>query len=105
MSFQDLPIEILRTIFKNLDPRSVKNCSITCNRWKEVVAHYIFQPYLQRLAKDENLKLSLRQKLKKNGWTPDCVDYNLIITLYEYFLLYHINFNLKKRIIEKNIKI
>ena len=81
--FQELPIEILKIIFKKLDPISVKNCSITCIRWKEIVAHYIFQPYLQKLASDEDLKLSLKQKLSQKGWTHDCVDYDLIIALYE----------------------
>jgi len=84
-SIQDLPIEIVKKIFKNLDPISVKNCSITCMGWKEIVAHYIFQPYLQELAIDENLSLSLKQKIRKKGWTHDCVDYNLIIALYEEF--------------------
>ena len=82
-SFQDLPIEILKIIFKNLDPISVKNCSTTCVRWKEIVAHYIFQPYLQNLVNDENLSLGQKQKIKKKGWTHDCVDYNLIICIYE----------------------
>ena len=81
--FQDMPIEILKIIFKKLDPISVKNCSITCHRWKEIVAHYIFQPYLQKLASDEDLKLSLKQKLSLKGWTHECVDYDLIIALYE----------------------
>ena len=88
VSCQELPTEILKTIFKNLDPASVKNCSITCIRWKEVVAHFIFQAYLQKLANDEDLKLSVKQKLKQKGWTHDCVDYDLIIMLYEELKMY-----------------
>ena len=95
-SIQDLPIEIVKKIFKNLDPISVKNCSITCMGWKEIVAHYIFQPYLQELAVDENLSLSLKQKIRKKGWTHDCVDYNLIIALYEEFKFFKGNANFNK---------
>ena len=95
-SIQDLPIEIVKKIFKNLDPISVKNCSITCIGWKEIVAHYIFQPYLQELAVDENLSLSLKQKIRKKGWTHDCVDYNLIIALYEEFKFFKGNANFNK---------
>ena len=95
-SIQDLPIEILKKIFKNLDPISVKNCSITCMGWKEIVAHYIFQPYLQELAIDENLSLSLKQKIRKKGWNHDCVDYNLIIALYEEFKFFKGNANFNK---------
>ena len=95
VSFQELPTEILKTIFKNLDPTSVKNCTITCKRWKEVVAHYIFQTYLQHLSKDEDLKLSVKQKLTQKGWTHDCVDYDLIITLYEELKFYKGIFLLK----------
>ena len=95
-SIQDLPIEIVKKIFKNLDPISVKNCSITCIGWKEIVAHYILQPYLQELAVDENLSLSLKQKIRKKGWTHDCVDYNLIIALYEEFKFFKGNANFNK---------
>ena len=82
-SLGDLPTEILKEIFKKLDPSSVKNCSITCVRWMEIVAHYIFQPYLQKFAEDENLSLSIKKKLRKKGWTHECIDYGLIIALYE----------------------
>ena len=89
VSFQELPTEILKTIFKYLDPRSVKNCSITCKRWKEIVAHYFFQTYLQKLSNDEDLKLSVKQNLTQKGWTHDCVDYDLIIALYEELKFYN----------------
>ena len=71
--------------------------------WKEIVAHYIFQPYLQELAVDENLSLSLKQKIRKKGWAHDCVDYNLIIALYEEFKFFKGNakFNKFRQIIIK----
>ena len=85
---QDLPIEILRIILKSLDPLSIKNCMLTCNKWKEVIAHYIFQPYLRKLVIDENLKFNLKQKIKRKGWTYDCIDYDLITALYKELRFY-----------------
>lgn len=85
---QDLPIEILRIILKSLDPLSIKNCMLTCNKWKEVIAHYIFQPYLRKLVKDENLKFSLKRKIKRKGWIYDCIDYDLITALYKELRFY-----------------
>ena len=52
---------------------------------KEIVANYIFQPYLQELAIDKNLSLSLKLKIGQKWLTYDCMGNNSFIAIYEEF--------------------
>ena len=82
-SIQDLPPEILEIIFKNLSLVDVENASRTCVKWREISAHFFFKSRLQSHA---NLDEEMKNILRNEGWTEDCYDTDLIVTLYEKFL-------------------
>ena len=78
-TIQDLPAEVLVEIFKLLSFKDVvENCSNTCLKWRSVVVHFFLQPYLQKLAKHH---LDLRLSFIEEGWTEDCHDTELIVSL------------------------
>ena len=82
-SIQDLPPEILEIIFKKLSLVDVENASRTCVKWREIAAHFFFKSRLQSHA---NLDEEMKNILRSEGWTEDCYDTDLIVTLYEKFL-------------------
>ena len=82
-SIEDLPVEVLyKNVFANLNPISVSHCSETCVKWKEIVAFYIYNRFLQKFAAQDQ---DLKRKLYDNGWTEDSNDCGLIIDLYQKF--------------------
>ena len=80
-SIEDLPVEVLyKNVFANLNPISVSHCSETCVKWKEIVAFYIYNSFLQKIADQEQ---DLKRKLHDKGWNQDSNDSDLIIALYQ----------------------
>ena len=87
-----LPVEVLyKNVFTNLNPISVSYCSKTCVKWKEIVAFYIYNSFLQKFAAQDQ---DFKRKLYDNGWTEDSNDCGLIIDLYQKFKHYKGMYNI-----------
>ena len=85
-SINDLPVEILIIIFQDLQFKDIiENCSNTCMKWRFIVAHYFMQPYLKKLARHH---LDLRKTFESVGWTEECSEMDLILTLCERHMCY-----------------
>ena len=80
---ENLPTEVLVHILKNLDLADiVENCSETCQRWRFISTQFFLQPELVKLTSENR---ELRLELLNKGWTEDCQNDQLIITLHEKF--------------------
>ena len=80
---ENLPTEIIRSIFQYLPFKDVvDNCLITCNKWQNIVIQYFLCPQLRIFAK---LNGKLRHKLNKNGWSDNCTNNALILSLWREF--------------------
>ena len=79
---EDFPKEILAKIFKMISNVDAENCLKACEKWRDLIIHYIFGPYLCKIVRNN---LPLRNTLIDEGWTEDCEDYDLIISLYKRF--------------------
>ena len=85
-SINDLPEEIIIIIFQHLQFQDIiENCSNTCMKWRFIVAHYFMQPYLKKLARHH---LDLRKYFENVGWTEECSEIELILTLCERHMCY-----------------
>ena len=80
---ENLPTEIIILIFQHLPLIDVvDNCLITCNKWQNIVIQYFLCPQLRIFAK---LNSKLRHDLCNNGWSDDCTDNDLILSLWREF--------------------
>ena len=79
---EDFPKEILAKILKMISNVDAENCLKACPKWRDLIIHYIFGPYLCKIVRNN---LPLRNTLIDEGWTEDCEDYDLIISLYKRF--------------------
>ena len=78
---EDVPVEVLVLIFKCLSIQDVfQNCVNTCVKWRYITAQYFMKPYLLRLA---NYHKNLKDSFQFDGWTEECNDHELIISLCE----------------------
>merc|ERR1712241_903685 len=85
-TINDLPEEIIVIIFQDLQFKDIiENCSNTCMKWRFIVAHYFMQPYLKKLARHH---LDLRKTFESVGWTEECSEIDLILTLCERHMCY-----------------
>ena len=80
---ENLPTEIIILIFHHLPLKDVvDNCLITCNKWQNIVTQYFLCPQLRIFAK---LSGKLRRELYKNGWSDNCTNTSLILSLWRKF--------------------
>ena len=80
---ENLPTEIIILIFQHLPLNDVvDNCLITCNKWQNIVIQYFLSPQLKIFAK---LNGKLRHDLCNNGWSDDCSNNDLILSLWREF--------------------
>ena len=72
----DLPIEMILEIFKNLTLQEIVfTCSKTSTKWRETCAVFILRPKLLKLARVNG---KFRRENEEDGWTEECEDIDLI---------------------------
>ena len=77
---KDLPTEMLVMILENVPLHElVSNCSKTCIKWREIVALFIMKEKVNKLA---TTHLVFKIKIEQQGWSKDCTDIDLILSLY-----------------------
>ena len=82
-TIQNLPIEILVAIFKNLDCEDLYSCSETCVEWEKTLFDVFFKPQLKNIAEYDKLTKII---LQRKGWTNNSNDKKLIKFLHKKYL-------------------
>ena len=82
-TIQNLPIEILVAIFKNLDREDLYSCSETCVEWEELLFDVFFKPQLKNIAEYDKLTKII---FERKGWTNNSNDKKLIKFLHKKYL-------------------
>ena len=71
MSINELPVEVLALIFKNIDLMALTiNCTKVSQKWRETIAFLVILPILKKT------NMGLAYKFMENGWSykdPDLV--------------------------------
>ena len=81
-----LPEEMLIFVFKKMSLHdSVMNCSQTCVQWKDIVAVGILQQEMSKLVIKDPI---FKKDIKGDGWSEECQDSKLILSLYPKYQKY-----------------
>ena len=85
-AINDLPLEMLIEIFEKMSVHElVVNASKTCWNWRNHIALFVLKPRLQRLANANGL---FKRTIEEDGWTSECNDPGLILSLYKKYEFY-----------------
>ena len=83
---KQLPVEMLLNIFENLSLHDlVVKGSKTCLQWREIITQFMLRPKILRLA---NVNGAFKKNIEKDGWTEECDDTELILSLYQKYEIY-----------------
>ena len=75
----DLPDEMLLSIFEYLSMHELVKYSKTCLQWRDIIAQFILRTKILRLAKTNGL---FKREIQQEGWTEEAQDSDFIMSLY-----------------------
>ena len=75
----DLPDEMLLSIFQYLSLHDLVVYSKTCLQWRDIIAQFILRTQILRLAKTNGL---FKREIQKEGWTDEAEESDFILSLY-----------------------
>ena len=75
----DLPDEMLLSIFEYLSLHELVVYSKTCRQWRVIIARWILRQKISRLAQTNGL---FKREIQKKGWTEEAQDSDFILSLY-----------------------
>ena len=75
----DLPDEMLLSIFEYLSLHELVVHSKTCLQWREIIARWILRPKISRLAQTNGL---FKREIQQEGWTEEDQESEFILSLY-----------------------
>ena len=82
----DLPVEVIVKVFDSLTLHEIFiTCSNVSSKWQGIVALSVLRPKMSKLSK---VNQGFRMMAEKQGWSSECEDVELILSLYskyEYF--------------------
>merc|ERR1711981_789669 len=78
-NMENLPNEILDTIFCNLPPETLFECHNVCKTWRHIIIQRFWAPQLLSCAENDYY---LEQHFILAGWHKDITDDDLIRNLY-----------------------
>ena len=76
----NLPPELIVTVFKNLPLEDVESCCQTCQSWKLLCSRYIILPLLLRLSENHS---EIRDVFESQDLLQNCQDQDLILLTYQ----------------------
>ena len=75
----DLPDEMLLSIFQYLSLHELVVYSKTCLQWRDIIAQFILRTKILRLAKTNGL---FKREIQQEGWTEEDQESDFILSLY-----------------------
>ena len=86
LHFDDLPVEMFLHIFQFIDlHETVTKLAKVCLLWQDTIALEILAPELYRTAE---LHPPLKSVMTRSGWTEECKDVGLILSLFNKYECY-----------------
>ena len=79
-TIEDLPELPLISIFKYLNLIDIENCSLVYKKWERLIARDFYQKHFRIISKLNN---EFKKELYKKGWTENCNNIELILSLWE----------------------
>ena len=79
-TIEDLPELPLISIFKYLNLIDIENCCLVFKKWESLIARDFYQKHFRIISK---LNDEIKKELYKKGWTENCNNIELILSLWE----------------------